>query len=320
MTSVIVDDREDVWANGLEQDNNNNGSSISSSGDKEPPPNLLLVQPYHWKTFSGFADINNASGVDLRKRNEKETSSTTAAVETDQQLFWTSNILERLYKRYYHNDDPKQKGNTSNNTSNHRTTKSAAALLNDMRKEVLRNCVLVFSGVIPLHKQHHHPLVRYAKSLGATVDTIVTSRVTHVIASNDGTEKVLAGRRISGCVIVKTSWLMECYWSMTRRTLEPHHYVASRGRVKVKAQQMALNNNGIAKTTAAALNKKPAIVPITKTSASMSDEKTTTIMPMQSSTTTNNGESVVPVGNNDIIDADDDDDDDDDFADELWDG
>ena len=57
--SVIVDDREDVWANAEEN-------------SKEPPHNLLVVRPYHWKPFIGFADVNNAPGTDLSKSCRKD--------------------------------------------------------------------------------------------------------------------------------------------------------------------------------------------------------------------------------------------------------
>lgn len=45
--------------------------------------------------------------------------------------------------------------------------------------------------------------------------------VTHVVAANDGTDKAMAARRVSGCVLVKQAWLMESYWSMTNRDVEP---------------------------------------------------------------------------------------------------
>lgn len=46
--------------------------------------------------------------------------------------------------------------------------------------------------------------------------------VTHVVAAKDGTDKCFAARKTPGCVLVKASWLVECYWSMTRRDVKPH--------------------------------------------------------------------------------------------------
>ena len=38
----------------------------------EPPDNLLLVKPYHWKPFIGYADVNNASGNDLSTTDDSQ--------------------------------------------------------------------------------------------------------------------------------------------------------------------------------------------------------------------------------------------------------
>lgn len=46
--------------------------------------------------------------------------------------------------------------------------------------------------------------------------------VTHVVAAKDGTDKCLAARKTPGCVLVKSSWLVECYWSMTKRDTTTH--------------------------------------------------------------------------------------------------
>ena len=43
-----------------------------------------------------------------------------------------------------------------------------------------------------------------------------------MVAKTDGTDKILAGRRTPGCCVVKRSWLMQCYWSLTRRDPTPH--------------------------------------------------------------------------------------------------
>lgn len=50
----------------------------------------------------------------------------------------------------------------------------------------------------------------------------VLPNTTHVIASKDGTDKILTARSIPGCFVVRVSWLMECYWSLRRRDEQPH--------------------------------------------------------------------------------------------------
>lgn len=211
--AAVVDDREDVWANA--QDN-----SVTIKG--EPPENLLLVRPYHWKTFVGFADVNNAAGVDLSGQAAGRDS------ETDVQLLWTSKILKDLHTRYY------EQSMTSTNGGLGRPKKSVPELLSKMRRSVLKGSTLVLSGLVPLHKKTigadmaRPPIVRYAQSLGANLQDTVQLGVTHVIAAKDGTDKALAARKTPRCSLVKAAWLVECYWSMTRRDLIPHLFPGSR--------------------------------------------------------------------------------------------
>lgn len=52
--------------------------------------------------------------------------------------------------------------------------------------------------------------------------------MTHVVAKQDGTDKANSARKTPRCSLVKPSWLVECYWSMSRRDLEPHLFAGSR--------------------------------------------------------------------------------------------
>ena len=198
--AAVIDDREDVWANAEE---------MSSRRPGEPPENLLLVRPYHWSLFQGYADVNNASGMDFLQVD------TSSQAESDEQLVWTSNVLKSLHQRYYDREGS--------------TQRTVPMILEEMRSVVLKGCIIVLSGLVPLSKQQsvdqnqpRPPFVRYAESLGAVVQSHVSAAVTHVVAANDGTDKILSARKVKGCKIVKPSWLIECYWSMTRRDENLH--------------------------------------------------------------------------------------------------
>jgi RNA polymerase II subunit A C-terminal domain phosphatase len=218
--AAVVDDREDVWANAQDE--------VTSSNRRrrpgEPPDNLLLVRPYHWDTFVGFADVNNASGVDLSSTAAADAKPSSSpkrgSSESDQQLLWTSDVLMRLHERYY-----------QHNESSHESTRpSVPEILASMRREVLRGCNVVLSGLIPIHKQNstaesdrpRPPIVRYVEDLGGRILSTVTNDATHVVAAKDGTDKIIAARKVPGCVVVKTAWIMECVWSLTRRDELPH--------------------------------------------------------------------------------------------------
>jgi len=195
--TAVVDDREDVWANAKD----NSDSTIKG----EPPDNLLLVRPYHWQPFVGFADINNAAGADL---------SGSAPTNSDEQLLWTKNILENLHRRYYQQSSEGKR-------------KTVPETLKEMRREVLMGSNMALSGLVPLHKQYvgtgaaRPHFVRYAQNLGAKTQDLVDYSITHVVAAKDGTDKALAARKIPGCKLVKSGWLMECFWSMTQRDAAP---------------------------------------------------------------------------------------------------
>lgn len=59
-----------------------------------------------------------------------------------------------------------------------------------IRKEVLKDCKIVFSRVFPIRfpAEHHH-LWKMAEQLGATCLTEHDSTVTHVVSTDAGTEK-----------------------------------------------------------------------------------------------------------------------------------
>lgn len=148
--AVIVDDREDVWANAPD----------NSKPKGEPPENLLLIRPYHWKPFLGFADVNNAAGEDISGE------SITTEDEDDDALLWTLDVLKRMHLRFY---AIKENGNSDI---------TVPPLLREMRQEVLQGCTLVFSGLIPLHEQNRRfprpNVVRYGESLAARVSHLYT--------------------------------------------------------------------------------------------------------------------------------------------------
>ena len=215
LMAVIVDDREDVWANA---DNNVTGRN------GEPPHNLLLVKPYHFAPFLNFADVNNSSGKDLSL--EKGSKKKDEGPSTDEQLLWTADILQRLHSRFY----------DSTKSEEERKEFNVPSILMKMRKEVFAQSKppvkVLLSGLVPLHLQSvdpsdervpRHEVIRYCQDLGAEVMTSISNSITHVIANKDGTDKTLQARQVPGCAVVRIGWLMECYWSIKRRDTELHY-------------------------------------------------------------------------------------------------
>ena len=144
--AAVVDDREDVWANASDN------SEKTRKG--EPPSNLLLVRPYHFPAFQGFADVNNAAGVDLSGSNKSQSS----GEETDIQLKWTGQILKDLHTLYYSQKDGS-------------TRQTVPELLTRMRLNVLKVTKLVLSGLVPINRDMspdapRPSIIRYAECLG----------------------------------------------------------------------------------------------------------------------------------------------------------
>ena len=63
-------------------------------------------------------------------------------------------------------------------------------VLKTIRKEVLKDCKIVFTHVFPTNftAEHHH-LWKIAEQLGATCSTEVDPSVTHVVSGDAGTDK-----------------------------------------------------------------------------------------------------------------------------------
>lgn len=90
------------------------------------------------------------------------------------------------------------------------------AVLAGVQQRVLSDCVLLFTGVIPLGTQATETGVwQIAEALGARCVLRLESRVTHVVGLRWGTQKILEARRRVGCQIVHLNWLIACYvkWS-----------------------------------------------------------------------------------------------------------
>ena len=238
--AAILDDREDVWAN---------AKNNATGRPGEPPDNLLLVKPYHWDPFLGYADVNNSSGQDLSTNEEAKhlPNCKLDEIEDDSQLLWTADILRRLHERYY--------STALSNDERERAT--VPKLLQAMRKEILSvpPVKIVFSGLIPISEQNKQSktrphVIRYAEELGAEVLPGISSEITHVVAAKDQSEKIKQARKnVPGCFVVHTSWLMECFWSISRRDVKPHHmgtlptHLSKQHSVDGKTNRLLLEND-----------------------------------------------------------------------------
>lgn len=83
-------------------------------------------------------------------------------------------------------------------------------VLAEERQQILKGVHIVFSRVIPLDKDPvNHDLWKLAELLGARCGTNLVPGVTHLVASEAGTEKVDAAVA-AGALVVSPGWLKAC--------------------------------------------------------------------------------------------------------------
>ncbi|XP_061389542.1 RNA polymerase II subunit A C-terminal domain phosphatase [Musca vetustissima] len=93
-----------------------------------------------------------------------------------------------------------------------------------IRSEVLRNCHLVFSGLVPTNMKLQQSRAYFiAKSLGAEVSQNINADTTHLVAVTAGTFKVNAAKKNPRIKIVNVNWLWSCAerWEHVEEKLFP---------------------------------------------------------------------------------------------------
>lgn len=194
---VVVDDRSDIW-----------GWS----------PNLIHVNPYNF--FEGIGDINapkpisvqeneaessegkdiehsSSSGTTLVASEESSGSSTGQIMRADDdiELSRVTWMLNEIYGIFY---DSYANGSSPD----------VGEILPGLKRNVLKNVKIVFSGIIPLGVDPTKEFIwKKAAEFGAQISNTVDQSVTHVVANKKGTLKLNQAKKIPGVLIVKPDWL-----------------------------------------------------------------------------------------------------------------
>lgn len=148
--------------------------------------------------------------------------------EAGKHLLRLAEILEECHRRYFDKASTKLKSSLTNisipesQSIADTTGADVKEILSGMRSEVLRGCVITFSGVIPLQvNPENAPIWKLAIRLGAECLRIFTKgRTTHmVMPENRRTNTVKYEEALrSGCTfLVTTKWLDDCAINFERR-------------------------------------------------------------------------------------------------------
>ncbi|KAK6105216.1 FCP1-like phosphatase phosphatase domain protein [Brugia pahangi] len=175
---VMIDDRPDVW-------------QYSDA--------LIQVKPYRF--FKEIGDINaprNEKGEPILSGSYAEQDMES---EDDETLEYIALVLTKVHSAFYElfdsakvNRFPDLKG-----------------IISYLRKQVLRECSIVLSGIVPVGVDIKKTEVyRLCVQFGAVVTDNVNNSTTHVIAARWGTTKVHEAEKLSNIHIVNPKWLFTC--------------------------------------------------------------------------------------------------------------
>ncbi|XP_021721960.1 RNA polymerase II C-terminal domain phosphatase-like 4 [Chenopodium quinoa] len=182
---LVLDDTEAIW-----QSNKDN----------------LIVMDRYFYFSSGFRELGykNCKSLAQLKRDEDEFDGALATI---------LRVLTRIHHDFFYINPQ------------YVSVRDARQVLKTNKRQVLRDCKIVFSAVFPRNfVAANHRLWKIAEELGATCSTELDSSVTHVVSTDGGTEKSLWAVRGSK-FLVNPKWI-EAALFLWRRQLEDKFPVA----------------------------------------------------------------------------------------------
>ncbi|KAK6151454.1 hypothetical protein DH2020_014089 [Rehmannia glutinosa] len=165
---LVLDDTEAVW--GKHKDN------------------LILMERYHF-----FASSCKQFGLNCKSLSQLKSDES----ETEGALPTVLKILQRIHRLFFDEalednleDRDVRQVNLSQMAECTLSFLIKALVLKTVRKEILKDCKVVFSRVFPTNfPAEQHTLWKMAEQLGATCSTELDPSVTHVVSTDAGTEK-----------------------------------------------------------------------------------------------------------------------------------
>lgn len=150
---------------------------------------------------------------------EKQESDKIHIRDTDDYLLHLQDILRTIHHAYYELYDDNRK-----NGEETKTVPDMKIVLPYVRRKVLEDVHIVFSGVVPTNTplEKSKPYL-VAKSLGAIIMDRVSETTTHVIAARLGTAKLNEAKKYKHINVVTPDWLWSCAerWERVEERLYP---------------------------------------------------------------------------------------------------
>uniref|UniRef100_A0AC35U912 RNA polymerase II subunit A C-terminal domain phosphatase n=1 Tax=Rhabditophanes sp. KR3021 TaxID=114890 RepID=A0AC35U912_9BILA len=188
---AIIDDRADVW---------------------EYSDRLIKVPEY--KFFKETGDINAPSSTREAERERKEGRVRGVAHamdnDNDDYLLILGEVLTEIHEIFYQEYDKaatKKDGEECSAKRPRIAPLDLAQIIAYKKKQVLRNCRIVLSGIIPIGvAMTQHPFFKLCQQFGAEMDEDVSCKTTHVITSRFGTTKANKAEKMN-IFVVSPLWV-----------------------------------------------------------------------------------------------------------------
>eukprot|EP01132_Coremiostelium_polycephalum_P003886 gene3886-4849_t len=204
ITENNVDSKKDE-NNDVDSNNNENDKENENEKEKEKDKENELKEDESATTTTTTSNTENEEN----NLNNNDDSN------HDSHLQVIISKLKKIHKLFYQEIDQNQKPHVAN-------------IVDIVKKEVLENVYIVFSGIYPLNTPiHKQPLRHLAEEFGAVVQSDLNDKTTHVIAARKGTSKVNKALSKGSIKVVNSQWLVDStrIWDKADESYFPANYL-----------------------------------------------------------------------------------------------
>ncbi|CBY24671.1 unnamed protein product [Oikopleura dioica] len=183
------------------------GKNLNSSSDSGSSTNSVEVHK----------EDQNTRDSDSREAAEQLAKTPEEEVDDDNDVYLVrlQQILNDIHDDYYKKYDALTKD--QRNPSGYHLPDVRNVCVG-IRKNILKGCQLVFSGVVPNGcRMEEHRAVKNARAMGAVIHERIQKNTTHLICARPGTAKHNEAKRKANVFVVNPAWLWVTYHEWRRQ-------------------------------------------------------------------------------------------------------
>jgi len=186
---------------------NESGKNLNSSSDSSSSTNSVEIQK----------EDQNTRDSDSREAAEQLAKTPEEEVDDDNDVYLVrlQEILNDIHDDYYKKYDALTKEQRIPSGYHLPDVRNVCV---GLRKNILKGCHLVFSGVVPNGcRMEEHRAVKNARAMGAVIHERVQKNTTHLICARPGTAKHNEAKRKANVFVVNPAWLWVTYHEWRRQ-------------------------------------------------------------------------------------------------------